>query len=401
MNPRYLFLIANASWFFSFGMQSVVFAWLVTIVLREPAELVGWAQTAILLPGTLLMLFAGALADKVGADRQAIMAQSVAAVAPWFLIYVLSIGGLSYAVMIVYAVTMGLAQAFVTPARDGMLNQVAGGNVQRTVLQASLVQFTGQIIGYFIAGTADQIGAEFILILQSIFLLFGIIAYALIGRAGVLTRSSVQVSVWSGIVQGARTVADSRVMRVVILQNVAMACFFMGCFIVCFPLVVREVFDGSSSDLATLNAMNSLGLVVSILIMLRIGYIRYAGRALLIFQMIGAVALALAGAMERYELFVGMVFIWGICGGINLPLARTLMQELAPPEQRSRVMSFYAVSFMGLGPLGTVLNGYLAASFGPQLAIIICGSVMFVISVLITLFSSLWRTKLDPSEVPL
>ena len=38
-------------------MQSVVFAWLVTMLLREPAdERVGYAQMSILLPGMLLIL---------------------------------------------------------------------------------------------------------------------------------------------------------------------------------------------------------------------------------------------------------------------------------------------------------------------------------------------------------
>ena len=63
MSNRGLFLLATSAWFFAFGVQSVVFAWLVTIILREPAELVGWAQTSLLIPGMLLMLVAGVLAD--------------------------------------------------------------------------------------------------------------------------------------------------------------------------------------------------------------------------------------------------------------------------------------------------------------------------------------------------
>ena len=55
---------------------------------------------------------------------------------------------LSYSVIIVYALLMGLAQAFVTPARDGLLNHVAGDNIQRMVVLASLCQFGFQILGY-------------------------------------------------------------------------------------------------------------------------------------------------------------------------------------------------------------------------------------------------------------
>jgi len=68
------------------------------------------------------------------------------------------------------------------------------------------------------------------------------------------------------------------------------------------------------------------------------------------------------------------------------------MQELAPQAQRSRVMSFYAFSFMGAGPLGTLFCGYLSELFGPQVAIQIAGVLMFSVTAVIALTSQLWRT---------
>ena len=35
------------------------------------------------------------------------------------------------------------------------------------------------------------------------------------------------------------------------------------------------------------------------------------------------------------------------------------MQEQAPANQRGRVMSFHSLSFMGAGPVGALLCGYL------------------------------------------
>ncbi len=394
MSSRNLYLIATSSWFLAFGMQGVVFAWLVTIYLREPAELVGWAQTALLLPGMLLILFAGALADRLGADRQALSAQAFAAVIPWILIAALQLGFFDYAAMVVYAVMMGIAQAFVTPARDGLLNHVAGERVQHTVLLTSLCQFSFQIVGYSIAGFADAAGPETILMVQSGCVSVGIVAYAMLARRGLIEKQTThEHSVWRGVVEGAKTVAASPIMRLVVVQNVAMACFFMGSFIVSFPLMIREVFAGSSSDLAWLNGFNSLGLVLTILVMLRIGYVQRPGRALLLFQGLGAVVLAISGVMESFPLFVLLIFFWGLCGGIAMPMSRTLMQELAPPSQRARVMSFYAFSFMGAGPLGTLFCGYLSALAGPQMAIQTCGVAMLVVVLVMTFSSSLWQVE--------
>ena len=395
LSARHYFLVATASWFAAFGMQNVVFAWLVTIVLREPADLVGWAQTAILAPGMVLILIAGAIADRLGPDRLALWAQAFAVLVPWLLIVPLSLGHLSYGLLIVYALMMGCAQAFVTPARDGLLNHVAEGQVQRMVMWASLSQFGFQIVGYVVAGFAQGVGAPVILTIQSVLLVVGVVAFWLIRRMGAakVEHEGARDGVLRNISVGAKTVMASPVMRIIVLQNVAMALFFMGAFIVAFPLVVREVFDGSSADLAILNGVNSIGLVLTIVVLLRIGPLVRSGRALLLAQVIGGVALLLVGLMQSFPLFVALAFVWGLCGGMAMPMSRSLMQELAPPEQRARVMSFYAVSFMGAGPLGTVFVGYLSDAIGPQNAIALCGSAMLLVSLLVGIFSQLWRTR--------
>lgn len=95
------------------------------------------------------------------------------------------------------------------------------------------------------------------------------------------------------------------------------------------------------------------------------------------------------------DLFMFLVFLWGVCGGIAMPMSRTLMQQLAPPDQRARVMSFYAFSFMGAGPLGTLFCGYLADLFGPQFAIVISAACMLAVLAMISLSSPLWRSELQ------
>jgi MFS family permease len=340
----------------------------------------------------LLILLAGAIADRVGLRRQALWSQVFAALTPMLLIYFLYFDALSYSVIIVYALLMGLAQAFVTPARDGLLNHVAGDNIQRMVVLASLCQFGFQILGYTLAGFADSVGAITILSVQSVILLMGCGALMALGEVEESRAEARQASVMKDLWEGASTVAGNPLMRAVMIQNVAMGIFFMGAFIVAFPLVVREVYDGTSADLASLNAFNSLGLVITIGVLLRIGHIARAGRALLLSQFVGSLVLALAGWVVQQYLFVFFVFMWGICGGVAMPMSRTLMQQTAPPALRARVMSFYAFSFMGAGPLGALWAGYLADSFGPQQAIMISAGCMALLALIMGLMSPLWAS---------
>ncbi|MEC8046064.1 MAG: MFS transporter [Pseudomonadota bacterium] len=396
LQPKTAYLTAISAWYGAFGMQSVVFAWLVTMVLREPAERVGIAQMTLLLPGMLLILIAGVLADRIGLRRQAAWSQLLAGLMPLLLAVAVYIQALSFTVMIIFALLSGCASAFLTPARDGLLNHVAGEDVQRTVMQASLCQFGFQILGYSLAGFADTLGAEYILVTQSLVLLLGVWAYTQLREVKKTSDASDDAeSVFTSLSDGARTVISNPLMRTVVLQNVAMGCFFMGAFVVGFPLVMREVFAGSSGDLAVLNALNSLGLVVSIVALLRLGFVARAGQALVLAQAIGSVVLLTTGLVDNLSLFMFLVFMWGVCGGIAMPMSRTLMQQLAPPDQRARVMSFYAFSFMGAGPLGTLICGYLADLFGPQQAIVISAVCMLLVLAVISLFSPLWRSELE------
>jgi len=108
---------------------------------------------------------------------------------------------------------------------------------------------------------------------------------------------------------------------------------------------------------------------------------------------IGALVLVVAAFASSLALFAVSVFFWGACGGVAMTMSRTIMQMQAPEAQRGRIMSFYALSFQGAGPLGALLNGVLVDQFGPQQALMMCGVLMTLIMVVIGVRSGLWRFR--------
>jgi MFS family permease len=119
---------------------------------------------------------------------------------------------------------------------------------------------------------------------------------------------------------------------------------------------------------------------------------------LILSQGIGALVLAGAGLASGFSLAVFILFIWGMCGGIAMTMSRTIMQEQAPESQRGRVMGFYAFSFMGAGPLGAVLNGYLVEQMGPQNTLLVTGGGMAVVVLVVGFGSRMWTlTQHDPA----
>ncbi len=358
----------------------MLFSWLVTIVLHESPRMVGVAQMAMLVPATLLILVGGSLADHFGGRRIAVSAQAFAVAPPLLLAALVASGGLRFAAMLGYAVAMGLAQAFVTPSRDALLNDVAETGIQHTVVRASFVQFGAQIAGFLVASRADAFGPLPIFALQIAALGLGAVA---LSRIRTVPHPRADDAHWlrdmvASVAEGARTVFASREMRLVVLQNAAMGLCFMGSYIVTVPLLIREVYHGSAADLGFANAANSLGLLTTVFVLMRFGDVRRRFRALLLAQAIGAVVLALIGAGLGFPATLALIFVWGMCGGLAMSMARTIMQQDAPPGQAGRVMSFFSFSLIGAGPVGAIACGLLVNWLGPDRALLVAAAAMGV-----------------------
>jgi MFS family permease len=403
IKPLPVYFIATGSWYLSYGMQSVVFSWLVTIILNETPDKVGLAQMAYLLPGTIFILIGGSIADQFGGRKIAMIAQCAAASIAAGLALAMALTSFTYDKFLVFAVCMGCSQAILTPARDGLLPLVAEGQIQRRVVQASMIQFGIQMIGFVLASMADTVGAVMMLAVQSLILSIGAIAYyrldvPLVKSAR--TQARILNQLVESITEGFRSVMASPGMRMVVLQNCAMGIFFMGSYIVTVPLLIREVYSGSSTELSLINAANSLGLFLTIVVLLRVGDIKRQGRALLVAQGIGALVLSAAAIQVSFITLMAILFVWGMCGGIAMTMARTIMQEQSDEHQRGRMMGFYAFSFMGSGPIGALLSGYLVTWFGPSITLAIASLSMFVVVVLVGTRSNLWHlsSKTKPRE---
>ncbi|MGH7384219.1 MAG: MFS transporter, partial [Candidatus Rokuibacteriota bacterium] len=135
------YLAGVSSWYTSWGMQTIVFPWLVTVVLHEPASRVGVAQMSIMAPSLLFMLLGGAVADRADCRRLLVRGHILAAVPPLLLGAAIAQGWLAYGGLIAYALAVGTAGAFVMPARDAMLTRVAPGGLGRAVAVTTAIQF--------------------------------------------------------------------------------------------------------------------------------------------------------------------------------------------------------------------------------------------------------------------
>jgi MFS family permease len=356
-------LLASASWFGSWGIQMVMFQWLVVEGLQQPPTRVGAAQMVVTLPSLLFLLLGGATADRVDPRRLLAGVHGLAALAVAGLCALVMTETLGYAHLLVYGFAIGTFQAFGLPARDTQLSDVVRGGMSRAVTGATMTQHASQVGGAFLAGAASWLGAVPVLGFQALLLLAGVPPIVRLPgrRDGPVVHARLSLrEIGAGFVE----VVRSPVLRPVLILAISTGLFFVGPFLVIIPLMVRDVYAGGAAEMGILTGMFPLGAVLGGLAILWRGGIERNGLAQVLGQAIGVASI---GAISTGLPFAGTVLAvlcWGVGGALFINSGRTLFQQNASERNRARVLSVYTLGVMGGGPLGSLASGFLAGPLG-------------------------------------
>ena len=193
--------------------------------------------------------------------------------------------------------------------------------------------------------------------------------------------------------EGLREVAHSPVLRPIMLLVASVGIFFMGPFMVVLPLLVRDHFGGDVAQLSLLGAAFPGGIILGSLVLLARGGLRRKGRAQLVSLFAGSAALAGIGLGPAFAGTLAAVFVWGVSMSVFMNAGRTLFQAAAPATHRGRVLSIYALGFMGSAPLGALLSGLLADAVGPLATCGICALAMTALATGASLFSGVSKLE--------
>lgn len=386
------FAAGVGSWFGAMGMQSVLFSWLVVGELRAGPEVVGLVQTSSMLPSLVLLLLGGAAADRIDNRWLLVRLHLAAAVPVLALAAAVARGHLSVPLLVGYGVAMGVLGAFVMPARDGLLSRVAGDDMMRAVSGMTATQFGAQAAGSLLAGAARAVGSAPMLVVQAATLLVGAAATRRVPPAPPEPREAAAPSLRE-LTAGLRVVAREPRLRWPFVLVVLVGALFVGPFLVCFPLLVRDLYGGDAFELALVLMLFPLGTILGSLWIRARGGIRRKGLAALCALAFGALNLAWIGSGIPFPAMIVATLAWGLGGSVFINCSRTLFQESAPLAERARVLSIYQLGFMGAAPLGAMLAGLAAGRVGLLTALQAFSALMLLAVAQVALFTGTRRME--------
>jgi len=391
------YLASSSLWLGAMSLQGFLITWLLVGILETPPEAVGAGRALIELPGLVILLLGGLIADRMD-GRSLLLRMHLAVALPALVIAgVVFLDLLHYWWVIGFGIAVSIAQALTDPARQSMLSRVSRLDIQRTITITTIVTSLVGIAGVGIGGMLERIGLASVLGIQSLlFLLGGLAVMKLPPMPGNRKRPEGQYSISSNLTEmmsGLRAVWTLPLIRNLIGLNFLSSLFNAGAYVIVVPFIATAVYSGDAAFYANIVMMFTAGAVGSNILLLYFMPLAHPGRLFLLMQLTRVIILLVLWTKPPLWLFYTCMIVWGLNMGITSTLVRTTVQELAPTSHRARILSLLILSFMLSAPLSSLLLGKLVGGLDPLNALLPGVAISLIIFLLGRAFSGLWQYR--------
>lgn len=335
--------------------------------------LVGLARA---IPGLGLSLVAGAVADRTDRRQLLLMTQVIAGLLALLLATLVVSGNVTIVVVILLAAVRSSVFSFDVPSRQSLVPRLVPRHHLMSAIGLNQASFNGpQIVGPAVGGILiGATGGVAALFFANAASYLGVVVALLLMQPTPVAAPRERPSMVESVREGLRYMRRDPVIRWSIVLTVTLA-FFARPYIFLLPAFTANVLKVGATELSWLMAATGVGALSGSLVVATLGAVRGRGRLLLL-ATAAAGASVMAFTLQRdLAPALVMALLIGLSTIAFNGLANTILQTTAPDRMLGRVMSIFAMIFMGIMPLGQLALGAFGSLFGIDVALFAGGSV--------------------------
>jgi MFS family permease len=347
-------------------MQSVAQSWLVFTLTHSSTDL-GLVVAVQTLPVLVLGPYAGVVADRVDKRRLMVALQSLMGVQALVLGLLTVLGVVTFWEVCLLAAVLGLNNTFENPARQSFVLEMVGkANVRNAVSLNSTMVNAARAAGPALAGLLiATVGVGVCFLLNA--LSFVAVVYSLASMdPGALQPSERAARAKGQLREGLRYVS-SRADLAVPLLMMALVGTLAYEFNVSLPVVAKQTFHGGAETYGFLTAAMGIGAVAGGLLTATRGKTGLRPLTVAVFAFGAAISAAAASPSLAVEYAALALVGWGSVS--FMATGNSTLQLASSPSVRGRVMSLWAVAFMGSTPIGGPLIGWVISLAGARVGL--------------------------------
>jgi MFS family permease len=394
------YLIGQAISLLGTWMQVTAQGWLVWELTKSEAAL-GVVSTLGTLPLLLFGLFAGVWADRLDRRKILIGSQTSAMILAFILAALVATGVVQLWHVYVLSFLLGCVTAIDFPAQQAFIGDMAGmTEVRKAIVVNAMILQVGRMLGPALAGfVVGAIGIATAFLLNGLSFIAVIISLIIVRAQQIRSpRSGSQVR---AVIDGLRFIRSQPRIQDIILYAIVVV-FFGITLLNFFPALAADVLHGDAQTLGLLLASSGAGALIGATIVAPLT--QTARRTGL---MMGAGVIwagswwLLASQSRSVPLTTLFIFLgaWGVPAVMTT--ANGLLQVMAPPLMRGRLLAAYIIVSFGIQPISAFVIGVIANAVGIATAMLLCGLALILSAVLMLAFRPglrAWEAP-HPSEV--
>jgi len=359
-------------------MQRIAMSWLV-YRLTNSVFLLGIVGFLGQIPTFVFSPLAGVLADRLNRRRVLVITQTLSMVQALVLAVLVLTGTVQIWHIMALAVFLGLVNALDVPARQAFVVEMIEKRedlVNAIALNSAL--FNGaRLLGPSIAGVLiAAVGEGWCFLLNGLSYI-AVIAALVAMRIRPRKPRGKQGNMLHGIREGFAYAIGLAPIRSVLLLLSLISLVGMP-YTILMPVFARDILGGGPHTLGFLMGAMGLGALVGALYLASrrsvIGVERNIPVAAAVFG-IGLIGVSLSRVLA---VSLGLMMVTGFGMMVQMASSNTLLQTIVDDDKRGRVMSFYAMAFMGVAPFGSLLGGAVAGKIGAPRTLLIGGACCIV-----------------------
>ena len=356
-------------------MQQIATVWLV-YRLSHSSLLLGVADFSAQIPAALILPLAGVLTDRWNRHRTVLATQALAMVQAFALMALTATGLISVWQILLLGTFLGLVSAFDVTARQSFVIEMVERHedLANAIAINSSVFNGARLLGPAVAGLVIGICGEWPCFLLNGLSYLAVLASLLAMRVRPVAKPVSDVGFFQGLSEGFQYVTGSMPIRT-LLVLLGVVSMMSAPLTVLMPVLATKVLHGGPGTLGLLTAALGVGaLAASLFLAARKSVL---GLKRVIAVATGVFGLGLAGLSLSQTLWISLVLllVTGFAMVAQMAASNAVLQTIVEENKRGRVMSFYTMAFFGMGPLGSLLAGFLASTLGTAVTFLIFGMV--------------------------
>jgi MFS family permease len=351
-------------------MQRTAVIWVI-YTLTHSAAMIGFTMFAQLFPSFLLSLVGGVVADRHSRYKILLITQTASMVQAILLAVLILAGHYVVWQILALSVVLGIINAFDVPARQPMIHEMVDNkeDLANAISLNSAMVNMARLIGPAISGLILQWFGAGICFIGNAVSFLAVITSLCMMRLPPFKPSAVQKKVGEELAEGFGYLKRSRNIWMIVLLMACMSLFILP-YDTMEPVFAKVIFKGNAATYGYLSGAIGLGALGGTFILasarkgtdlrkFMLGSIALLGTGLILFSRTGWFVLALPFAV-----------IIGLGSITPMATAITIIQTEAAAHMRGRVMSYVAMAYFGMMPLGSLLIGNVSQRIGAPLTML-------------------------------